>query len=221
VNQLHVLCRRVPAVKQERTCLEVFTVERVDEHLLKMVVLGLAIHVRGIHPIVNRIEVPVFAGTMHQVDHPDPFDHAMLIAAVLRPHQLNEARIPFVLHAIIHQQKGFVAIRDAVLHQFPHLPGQKAFLVQKIVDYVVAHLLQMLGQIGTRTVLRRTHQILDVLLLGNHTPKMLFLALKRKSWIGIASLRSVPLLIPSSLTKTGAMTLVSIMIACSWGFAAR
>ena len=105
----------------------------------------------------------------------------MLVATVLRPHQLNEAGIPFILHAIIHNQTGLFAILDPVFDQLPHLPGQEALLVQKIIDHVVAHLLQMLGQIGTRTVLRRAHQILDVLLLGNHTRKMLFFALKRKS----------------------------------------
>jgi hypothetical protein len=39
----------------------------------------------------------------------------------------------------------------------------------------------MLGQIGTGAVLGRAHQILDILLLGNHDCKMLFSALKRKS----------------------------------------
>jgi hypothetical protein len=89
--------------------------------------------------------------------------------------------IPFILDTIIHQQKAFFAILDAVLRSFPHLSGQEAFLVQKVVDHVVTHILQMLSQIGARTVLGRAHQILDVLLLGNHTGKMLFFALKRKS----------------------------------------
>jgi hypothetical protein len=121
--------------------LEVFKVERVDEHLLKMIILGLAIHVWGVHPIINRIVVCRFPRTMHQVDHPDPFDHAMLIATVLRPHQLNEARIPFILDTVIHEEKSVLTILDPILHQFPHLPRQEAFLVQKVVDHVVTHVL--------------------------------------------------------------------------------
>jgi hypothetical protein len=45
----------------------------------------------------------------------------------------------------------------------------------------MAHLLQVLGQVRTRTVLRAADQLLDVLLLGNHAPNVLFSALKRKS----------------------------------------
>jgi len=39
----------------------------------------------------------------------------------------------------------------------------------------------MLGQIRTGAILRRAHQIFDVLLLGNHIPKMILVVLKRKS----------------------------------------
>jgi hypothetical protein len=159
----------------------VLELPRVDEHLLTMLILGLALYVRGLHARVNRIKVPVFSGTMHQVHHSDPFEHARLIPTGLRPHQLHEAGIPFILDTILHEDKSVLAILDPVFDQFPHLPRQEAFLVQKIVDHVVTHVLQMVGQLGTRAVLRRAHHILNVLLLGNHTRKMLFFALKRKS----------------------------------------
>jgi hypothetical protein len=63
--------------------------------------------------------------------------------------------------------------------------------VQKSIDHVVAHVLQVLGQIRTRTILRRADQLLDVLLLGKHAPKMLFFALKRKSCLSIVSRHGV------------------------------
>jgi hypothetical protein len=77
-------------------------VHGVDEHLMEVVVLGLAIHLGGIHPIVNRIEVRVFASAVYQADHTNSPEHAVLIATVLRPYQLDEAGIPFIVHAIIH-----------------------------------------------------------------------------------------------------------------------
>lgn len=38
---------------------------------LEMLLLGFAIHVRGICPIINRIIVPLFPRTMDQVHHSD------------------------------------------------------------------------------------------------------------------------------------------------------
>jgi hypothetical protein len=67
-----------------------------------VVVLGLALHVGGIHSIVHRVAVLVFAGAVDEADHANPSDHARLLATVLRSHQLDEAGIPFVMHAIIH-----------------------------------------------------------------------------------------------------------------------
>jgi hypothetical protein len=106
-----------------------------------MVVLGLAIYVRGLHPIIYRIKIRVCARTMHQVHHPKAFDHARLIPTVLRPHQLNETGIPFILDTVIHEEKSVFAILEPVFDQFPHLPGQEAFLVQKVVDHVVTDVL--------------------------------------------------------------------------------
>jgi len=60
----------------------------------------------------------------------------------------------------------------------------------------------MLGQIGARAVLGGAHQILHILLLGNHDRKMLSFALKRKSWQlkNSASLMSCCIaILPSSL----------------------
>jgi hypothetical protein len=106
----------------------------------------------------------------------------MLVATVLSTDQVNEPGVAFIMDAILHHQTGVFAILNPIFDQLPPLAGQEALVVQKIIDHVMAHLLQVLGQLRTRTILGRVDQILDVLLLGNHDPKMLFFALKRKSW---------------------------------------
>mgnify|MGYP003401670904 CR=1 FL=1 len=156
-------------------------VERVEKHFLEMMVLRFPIYVRGIHPIIDRIKVLVLPPTVHQIPHANPFDDSVFVATILSPDQLHEPGVAFILDAIIHNQTGLLTILNPVFDQLPHVAGQEAFIVQKIVDHVVAHVLQVLSQIGARTILGRADQILDVLLLGNHNPKMLFFSLKRKS----------------------------------------
>ena len=184
VNQLQIFGRRVPPVKQDRPRLDLLLVDSVDEHLVEMIVFSLAIDIRGIDPIINRVEVLVFACTRHQTDDPNPSHDSMLIATVLGAHQLHEPGVGFILHAGIHQEKGVLTIFKPVFDQPPYLPGQEAFLTQKIVDHVMTHALQVFGQVRTGAVLRRTHQILHILLLGNHDRNMLFSSLKRKSCTG-------------------------------------
>jgi hypothetical protein len=102
VNQLQILGRRVPAIEQERARLDLLLIDRVDKHLMEMIVLRLAVYLWSVHPIVNRIELLVFACAMGQTDDANPPHHTMLIATVLRPYQFDEAGIAFVRHAIVH-----------------------------------------------------------------------------------------------------------------------
>src|SRR5215475_10076797 len=70
----------------------------------------LAIDIGGIHPIVNRVEVRLFACAVHEADDSDPSYDPMLSTAVLRPHQLDEPRVALIMYAVIHNQKGVWAI---------------------------------------------------------------------------------------------------------------
>ena len=88
------------------------------------------------------------------------------------------------MDTIVDNQHGVRAIFNPPFHQFPDLPRQKPFLAQKIVDHIVTHAFQVLGQIRARAVLGRAGQILHILLLGYHRPNMLVFALKRKSCNG-------------------------------------
>ena len=62
-----------------------------------------------------------------------------------------------------------------------HRTRHQALLPEEIGAYVVAHLLQMFGQLRTGAVLRRIDQLRNILLRGYPDRKMLFSALKRKS----------------------------------------
>jgi len=163
---------------------------------VKVLVLALALDLGGIPSIVNGIEVPVFASAVHETDHTTPSNHSVLIATVLGSDQVNEAGIPFVVHAIIHDQTGVCAVLDPVFAQLPYLAGHKPLLPQEIVDHVVAHVLQMLGQRGADAVLGSAHQIFHVLPFGNHDRKMLFSALKRKSCFNLLAPREDSCLVP-------------------------
>ncbi len=105
----------------------------------------------------------------------------MFVTAVLPPDQLDKSGVAFVMHAIIHNEIGLFAILDSLFAQLPHVARHEPLLTEKIVDHIMTHLLQGLSQIRTRAVLRRTDQILHVLLFGNHLRKMLFSAPTRKS----------------------------------------
>jgi len=107
VNQLQILGRRVPGIEQNCAGLQLLVVYGVEKHLSKMVVLALMVNVRGVHPIINRVEVAVLAIAVHQIDHPDAFDRAVFRAAILPLHQFDEARVALVLNAVIGDQKGF------------------------------------------------------------------------------------------------------------------
>src|SRR5215813_6512873 len=182
VNQLQILRGSVPAIEQNGPRLDFFLRPCIHKHLVKVIVFGLAINLRGIYSIVNRVEVLlIFAGTVDKADHANPSDHSMLSATILRADQFDETGIPFVMHAIVHDQKGVFAVLDPVFDQLPYLTGPKSLLAQEIINYVVTDVVQVFSQVCTGTVLGRAHQILDILLLGNHKRRMLLSVLKRKS----------------------------------------
>jgi hypothetical protein len=181
VNYLEIFCCRVPSSKQDRARLPLLLVARVDQPLLAMGSLGLAINGGRIPAIVNWLNRFLLAPTVHQTHDPTPPHAPMLIATVLGTDQVNEPGVAFVMHAVLHTQTRLLTIFYPVFDQLPHLSRHEPLVVQTISAHVVAHVFQGLGQVRTRTVLRRAHQIRAVLLLGNHACKMLFFALKRKS----------------------------------------
>ena len=181
VNQLQVLGRGLPARAQDRARCALLVVERVDKPLLPLLVFSLALHLRGIDPLSNRREVLRFAAALHEADDPHPSHYALLVATVLGAYQLNDPGVTFVRDAVVHHHKGVLAILKPVFAQPPHLPGHKPLLSQPVSDYVRAHVLQVLGQIGTGAVLGGAQQLLHLRFLCKHGRRMLFSALKRKS----------------------------------------
>ena len=92
----------------------------------------------------------------------------MFRAAVLPLHQFDEARVALGLNTVIGNQERFGAILNPAPHQFPQLMRAQVFLPQKVVDDIVTHPLQMVGQIGTGVIEGRAQQILDILFLAYH-----------------------------------------------------
>ena len=168
VNQLQILGRRVPGIEQNCAGFQLLVVYGLEKHLSKMVVLALVVNVRGVHPIINRVKVSCLAIAVHQIDHPDAFDGLVFRTAILPLHQFDEARVALVLNAVIGDQKGFGAILNPPPHQFPQLMGPQVFLPQKVVDDIVTHPVQMVGQIGAGVIEGRAQQILDIPFLADH-----------------------------------------------------
>ena len=83
--------------------------------------------------------------------------------------------------ALSHPQTGLLTLLTPGFAQLPPFAGPEACGGQNSIAHGVAHVLHVLGPLRTPTILRRPAQRLDVLLLGNHDPKMLFFARKRKS----------------------------------------
>src|SRR5512143_1881405 len=182
VNELQVVYRGIPGIEHDSTRLELLVADGPQEHLAKMVVLGLAVPFGGIEAVINRPEVTFGARAMHQVDYPDAFHQPMLIAAVLAFDQLDKLRIPLIVDAVIGQQKRLAMVIDPTSHQLPQLARRQPFALQEVTNRVMADALQVLRQIRASVVVRCAQQVLNILLLGNHTLMLSCCESERKPW---------------------------------------
>ncbi|MGZ4969575.1 MAG: hypothetical protein ACXV7H_08610 [Methylobacter sp.] len=99
MNQLQVFPRGIPTVEQHRLRLESFVGDSVDEHVLKMVVFGLAVGGRY-DKFGNPPDNGVLAVTVNQIDDADASDQSTHRAAVLGFDQLDRFGIALVLDAV-------------------------------------------------------------------------------------------------------------------------
>jgi len=97
---------------------------------------------------------------MHQADYANPFHDPMFGAAVLRAHQLDEARVAFIVHTVVDDQKRLRAVVDLVAHHRPQLPGHQPFLDQKVVDHIATHTVQVIGYLYPIEILCSPHLLL-------------------------------------------------------------
>src|SRR5712692_1634536 len=120
---------------------------------------------------------------MHQVDHAEAAHQTMRGPAVLALDQLDEARVAFVLHAVITNEKRLFAVLEQSADQCPEMTGGQRLALQIIRHRVVAYTVQMLREMRACEVGDRTDEILDVLKFGNHDRILPCGSLKRKSYM--------------------------------------
>ena len=81
MGQFQILPRSIPTIEQHGFCLDALVGNSGDQHVLEMVVLGLAIGGVVIDPVVHGVMFLTVA--VHQVDHANPTNQAAHSAAVL------------------------------------------------------------------------------------------------------------------------------------------
>lgn len=180
MKMLEIVDAGIPGIEQDCSRLDLLMRDRVFKHLHEMLVLGLAILFRGIHPVVNRVELASTVG-VNQIHHADPFDHPMLIAAPLSLDQLNVPRMLLVLHAVIYDQIRISAVLYPVAHQLPQLARLQLRSRQVVTDLVVADSFKMLSKVGARPVVWCADQVFHILSLVYHGLVASFYDRKRKS----------------------------------------
>ena len=89
MNQLQVPPGAIPTIKKHRLSLNLFVANGSQQHLLKMVVLGLAIRFFGVDAEINRIIVAVFTTGMNQVHDTDAAHQTTFSATVLQLYHLD------------------------------------------------------------------------------------------------------------------------------------
>jgi len=166
VDQLQVFPGGIPTVEQHRLRLQSFVGNGVDQHVLKVVVFGLAVGGVVINPVIHR---SVFLTvTMNQIHHADASHQAAHRTAVLGLDQLDRLRIALVLYAVVDDQERVLGSVDQPLDQLPHLPRRYPALFQEVAHHIVADMLQMLGQVEAGVVDRCADQVFYVTLFRDH-----------------------------------------------------
>ncbi len=181
MQMLEIVDARIPTVEQNRSRLDVLVRDRVLKHLHEMLVFGFAILIRRIHPVVDGVELTRLPIGVNQVHHADALDHPVGVPTPLPLHQLDLLRMLFVLHTVIHNQTRLRAVLYPTSHQLPHLSRLQLRPRQIVADLIVAHPIQMIGQICARPIVRRTDQVFHILFLVDHLSRASFYVFKRKS----------------------------------------
>jgi hypothetical protein len=100
---------------------------------------------------------------VNAVDHPNAFDRAMRVAAVLAVHQLNAMGEVFVQHRVIKNDVSVGRVNNIATHVVPHVDARDAVLPEVSIDRVVAHVLSVLRKIRQRVVDLADQQVLAII----------------------------------------------------------
>ena len=86
MNQLEVFPRGIPAIKQYGACPDLLVRNRSLQHLLEMVIFGLAIMLLGVDAKINWVELSIPI-RVQQVDYPNPSHQTASSPTILLFHQ--------------------------------------------------------------------------------------------------------------------------------------
>src|SRR5215207_10360420 len=130
-----------------------------------MIELALAVGVRIEDPVIDHPE-PLGGGIdVHQRDHPDPPDDALLVAAPLLARYLDLWPKALLQHGVIEDQ---IRLRVLLKHRLDLLEeqsGRQLLAFEVSVYGVVAEALEMIGHVGQGVVDLATQQILAIVQL--------------------------------------------------------
>lgn len=145
-HQLEVVHRGIPTIEQHSLGTYSLVGCGIDEHISKVVVLGLAVCLWGKDAVVNRIVITVHPVGMHEVDHSYASYQATLGSTVLAAYQLYLLGVAFILNTVINNQARFLAVIEQWLYKLPQLAGRTLALCKIVRNCVVTDPFQVLCQ---------------------------------------------------------------------------
>ncbi len=106
---------------------------------------------------------------MYRVHNANAARQSVFGAAGLEADEFNEARVAFILDAVIRNQEGIGAVLKQSRDEFPEMMGGQTFALEKVGDAIVTDLVLAFRQVRTGEVGNSANQKFDVLKFGNHS----------------------------------------------------
>jgi hypothetical protein len=163
LNKTHHLARGVPRVHKHCSEGQALVVHHVGQHLLHMIEFVFVVPFGVVYAKINDLVRVNITINVNAVDHPNAFDQAMRVAAVLTAHQFNAMGKIFIQHHVIKNDVSFGRVNNIATHVVPHIAARDTVFFEISIDRVVAHLLSVLRKIRQRVVDLADQQILAII----------------------------------------------------------
>ena len=162
LNQQQNFLRSVPTVHQNCPKRQLFLINAVEQHVLHMVQLGLAVPFRVIDAVVNDPELIDLRIDVDTGDNANALDDFMNIATVLFSNQFDVSGKVLVNHCVIKNQETIGRLNHLPFDTLPHQPGSNFVASQITVRGIVTEFLSMLCKVRQRVIDLTNQQILTV-----------------------------------------------------------
>ena len=169
VDEFQIGDGSIPRIEEDGLGLDPFVGNCGDQHLAKMIVLGLSIALVIVDAIVDGKVATVLAVRMKKVDDVNSAHEPVFGSTVLFFNQFNGLRVLFILDAIVQNKIRTGAIVKQRSDKFPETAGRQLFTSEIVTYRIVACprcARQMVRQVCASIVNAGCDQILNVLLLG-------------------------------------------------------